>query len=289
MTSTINGNRSAQSGFLAFILIFLFIASAIGKDVGAEHHLLSEEEKTWLSAHPTIRLAFDSNYPPYSFKNDQGEFVGIAVDISDRLSELLNVTFEVYPHGQWQQLYSAAQHGQVDVIATLVKRPGREAWFEFTRPYLSLTQYVITRHNMLDTFRYQRHLQQRRIALIQGYSTTQMVLTEIPEIKPVYVTNLEEALEKVSTGQADVAIGDIGMAQHLMLKMGLLNLGFAFPYTKSESKQRFGVRKDWPQLATILDKALSAIEYTDLIHIYSRWNMPDRIKPEAGFLSVAES
>jgi len=114
----------------------------IGKENTSRPVKLTHNEQVWLSQHPSIRIAFDKDYPPYSFQNERGEFVGIAVDIANELAAKVGLTLDVYPNGQWKNLYEAAQQRNVDVIATLVKRPGRERSFEFTRPYISLSQYV---------------------------------------------------------------------------------------------------------------------------------------------------
>ncbi|MFC1749559.1 transporter substrate-binding domain-containing protein, partial [Pseudomonadota bacterium] len=258
----------------------------VGEGNSAKLIKLTTDEQLWLKTHPTIRIAFDENYAPYSYKNEDGEFVGIAVDIAKRLAVEVGLKLEIYPHGEWKQLYSAAQTGEVDVIATLVKRPNRESWFEFTRPYISLSQYVITRSENRSSIDRIESLSGKRVALIEGYSTTELLLENLNEIEPYYVANLQEALEAVSIGIADATVGDIGMSNHLITKTGLSNLVFTSVYTKNNAKQRLGVRKDWPMLAAILDKALESLSYSELMNIYARWRMPELAKPEAGFLSV---
>ncbi|NOQ79106.1 MAG: transporter substrate-binding domain-containing protein [Gammaproteobacteria bacterium] len=235
---------------------------------------LTDREQAWINNHPTVRIAFDGNYPPYSYKNEQGEFSGVVVDIAHELAVRLGLQLEIYPHGQWQQLYQAGKNRDVDIIATLVKRPEREQWFEFTRPHTLLRQYVVTRKEKLEALNQKSSLAGRTIAVIEGYSMTDILLKEIKNITPYYVMDLREAIEAVSVGKADAVIADIGIAQHIIAMSGLSNLGFATLYTKEKSRQRFGVRKDWPELALILDKALQSLSYKELINIYSRWTVP---------------
>ncbi|MCG8312738.1 MAG: transporter substrate-binding domain-containing protein [Pseudomonadales bacterium] len=249
---------------------------------------LTASEQLWLSKHKSVTIAFDGNYPPYSYLSDQGRFEGIAVDIANRLANRMGVELKVFPNGQWQQLYRAAQEGKVDIIATLVERPGRENWFAFTRPYISLSQYFVARKGELEEFSSAEKLSNKKVALIKGYSTTEQLLEEQPGIEPHYVPNLQRGLEAVAIGDADATVADIGMANHLITKYGIANLGFAGLYTDTRSQQRMGVRQDWPQLATILDKALETIEYQELMHIYAKWNVPPKVRPEAGFISVRE-
>ncbi len=242
---------------------------------------LSLQERAWVKAHPVVRMAFDENYPPYSFKSEKGDFVGIAVDFAQELARLVGIKIEPYPDGQWKTLYAAAQHREVDVIATLVKRDERKEWFEFTRPYISLAQYVITRKEDMQVINKPAQLAGKTVALVEDYSMTKVILEEIADVQPYYVKNLGEALEAVSAGKADAAVGAIGMAHHLITRAGLPNLGFATLYSKGQSEQRFGVRNDWPELASILDKALESLSDEETMAIFGNWTRPEIAMAEA--------
>lgn len=248
---------------------------------------LSRSEKNWIKTHPVVRVAFDGNYPPYSYRNEQGKLVGIAVDYAQELANRVGITIDIYPEGKWAKLYQAAQQHEVDVIATLVKRKEREEWFEFTRPYLSLAQYLITRKEDIKGIAHVNQLDGKTVALIKDYSMTDVILEENSNIQPYYVKNLTDALEAVSSGKADVAIGAIGMANHIISRSGLSNLGFALLYSKGQSEQRFGVRNDWPELASILDKGLQSLTDKEVIQIFGRWTRPQVIMAEAELFNTA--
>ena len=220
-------------------------------DAGMPAIQLSPKEKAFLNSHPEITMAFDGDYAPYSFQNEDGEFEGIAVDVARELARRLGITLKIYPVGKWKQLYEAAQKRKVDVIATLVLRPERREWFEFTRPYISLAQYIITRkvNGQIST---REQLAGKTLALVKEYATTAQLLDEFPTIKPYPVDTLSEALEAVSTGKADATVAGMGLAHHLIAKEGFLNLKFAALYAQGLSDERFGVRKDWPELASLL-------------------------------------
>ena len=240
---------------------------------------LTPEEKAWVKDHPEITIAFDGDYPPYSFSNGQGEVVGIAVDMARELARRMGIKLKVYPEGVWDRLYAAAQNREVDVIATLVLRPERGEWFEFTRPYLSIAQYVITRKD--SDIRSREQLAGKTVALVKGYATTSQVLEEFPTITPYEVDTLKAALEAVSTGKADAAVVGMGMAHHIISQEGFLNLKFACLYGQGLSDERFGVRKDWPELAAIFDKALNSLSEQERLQIFQRWSLPEIARVEA--------
>jgi two-component system sensor histidine kinase/response regulator len=240
---------------------------------------LSPEEKAWIKKHPEIMIAFDGNYPPYSYQNEAGDFVGIAIDFAKEIAQRTGIELRPYPKGVWKDLYAAALRHEVDVIATLVKRPEREEWFDFTASYISLSQYIITR-NEINRISRRKDIRGERIALVEKYSTTRAILEEFPSVKPVYVKTLSEALEAVLSGRADATVAGMGMAQHLITRQALPNLKFAALYAKGLSDQCFGVRSDWPELTSILDKGLSSLSEKDRQLIFMRWTQPEIARAE---------
>ena len=239
---------------------------------------LSKAELGWLSEHREIIIAFDGNYAPYSTLSEQDEFEGIAIDFTRELARNIGINIKMYPNGKWSELYDAALKQEVDVIATLVKKPDRDQLFAFTQPYITLSQYIIT-HQDNNVLLKREQLNGKKVALVKGYSTSEILLEEFPDIAPVYVDTLSEALAIVSTGNADATVAAIGMANHIMTQQGLTNLQFAALYAKGLSKQRYGVRKDWPELASILDKAMEAMSNRTKMGIFQRW-MPTFVARE---------
>lgn len=296
----VNILRKPRLNFWRMIIFFACISGALaaepssisGNSVLTTEINLTDAERSWLMAHPEIRVAFDGDYAPYSFQNEQGEFEGIAVDFTRELVSRLGLQLQIHSNGDWRGLYDAAMQHEVDVVATLVRRPEREPYFEFTRPYISLAQYIITRSNDHNIQR-REDIDGQRVALVEAYSTTEYILEQFPDIKPLYVPDLTSALEAVSTGVADVTVVAMGMAQHLIAQHGLTNLRFASLYAQGLSEQRFGVRKDWPELAIILNKVLATMSNQERIQIFQRWSQAkvaavETVQPAEVILSEAE-
>ena len=261
------------------MLLYWLLAVQTVWAVGNTDLQLSAKEQAFLTEHPEITIAFDGDYAPYSFLNEAGEFEGIAVDFTREIARRAGLKLNIYHDGSWKGLYAAAKKRKVDVIATLVKRPERVELFEFTQPYISLAQYIITQKDN-DAIVTSADLAGRNMALVMGYSTTSYLLEEFPSIKPHAVKNLTEALRAVSLGKAEATVAGMGMAQHLIAKRALGNLKFAALYTQGLSEQRFGVRKDWPELAAILEKSLATLSEADRLRIFQYWSRPEIARVE---------
>ena len=231
---------------------------------------LSANEKAWLAAHPMIRIGVDANYAPYSFRDDNGNYHGIAMEFSDYISKQLGISMKVVPDLSWPEIVDGVRERKLDVVTTFAQRPEREAFVNFTNIYLP-TPLVIMRRSGETSISSEADLEGRTVAMVEGYSSSARILEEHPGVKPLKVKTTQDGLFAVSTGKADAYVGVLGINLHLLKKLGITNLEVASLYGSGKNGQRFGVRKDWPELATILDKALKAIPEGEKSRIFENW------------------
>lgn len=239
---------------------------------------LSSKEKSWLANHKTIRIAFDSSMPPYSFVNDSGQFEGIAVDIITAVSRNLDIQFQPYPSTNWNAMYKAAAKQEIDVVATMVNRPERSFWFNFTKPYIKKSLVIVTNKDKPAVVS-RSDLAGKTIALRKGYQYGYEVIKEFPSIKPYFVDTMLEGLKLVNQQKADAAIVFMATANYLQEKYQIDNIKFADFYDRNSTDESIAVRKDWPILATILQKGLDSISEKQMNAIYAKWVAPV-IQPE---------
>ncbi len=231
---------------------------------------LTDREKAWLAAHKIIRVGFDSSFPPYSFLDDAGNCEGLAVDMLQVLARRIGVTIKPIPKAVWTDLYAAAKRREVDAVATMGRQPQREKWFVFTRPYLFKSLVIMTRKETTAINR-PGDLAGRSVALVEKYQYVKPLLQQYPSVKPYYVDTMLDGLNAVAVGKADAAITFLGAGHYLKTKYQLANLKFAAVFDRDHFTESIAVRKDWPELAVILDKALASISDSERAELSQRW------------------
>ncbi|MCK5386438.1 MAG: transporter substrate-binding domain-containing protein [Gammaproteobacteria bacterium] len=275
----LNCSRSLISTFIKFALFisFIFISCLFSTYSFANSTpnnkatiALTTKEKAWLAAHPAIRIGVDADYAPYSFRDDDGNYRGIALEFSDYLSEQLGISMEVVPNLSWPEIVDGVRERKLDVVATFAHRPEREAFANFTKIYLP-TPLVIMRRSDDMSISSETDLIGRTVAMVEGYSSSERILEEHPGVKPLMVKTAHDGLFAVSTGKANAYVGVLGINLYLVNKLGITNLEVASLYGAGLNGQRFGIRKDWPELASILDKALAAMPVARKREIFERW------------------
>lgn len=239
---------------------------------------LNEDERNWLASHNNIRIGVDAEYAPYSYRDSNGNYIGLAVDYLQLLSDQLDVNFEIVPDLSWPQIIEGVQNRSLDAIATAVATPEREKFLAFSEMYIS-TPLVIMARTRDTRISDKDDLAGKKVALVKGYSSTEKVVRESVNIAQYQVETVLDGLRAVATGDADAFVGVLGTSVHQARKAGIINLKVAAPYDMSENGQRFAIRSDWSILANIINKALTAIPESKHINLYRKW-VPVEQAPE---------
>jgi len=80
-------------------------------------------------------LVMTDLWPPFRMLNEQGELVGLDIDLLAQLSQRTGLQFEVR-RAPWARGLAALQQGRADLMAGLAKTPEREQYIEYLpRPY----------------------------------------------------------------------------------------------------------------------------------------------------------
>lgn len=84
-----------------------------------------------------IRVAGDSNYPPYMFTDAAGQLHGYEVDMWRLFEERTGIKVDLMPM-DWASAQRAVQTGKVDVIDLIYRTPSRESLYDFSPSYATL-------------------------------------------------------------------------------------------------------------------------------------------------------
>ena len=232
--------------------------------------VLSEAEQTWLRQHPTIRLGVNPAYPPFDYFESDGTFAGMSADYIDLIAERLGIEMTIVPDLTWVQVFDAVKDGRVDVIVGVKNTVPRRDFLNFTADYLTFPLVIMTHdaHAMIAGL---GDLRGRTLALPENYAITEEIAKRYPDIKRVLFPTLLDVLSAVERGDADATVLNLATASHLIAQNDIKGLVVAAPSGMEDARSAFGVRKDWPEMATILDKALASISPQEVAAIRERW------------------
>ena len=231
---------------------------------------LTNTEKDWLDNHKYIRLGVDPGYPPFDFIAEDGTYAGMASDYARLVGDRLGITLEVVPGLSWSQVIEGVKNRNLDVLPAVTQTPERDEYMNFSDVHLNFPDVIFMRtdHPLIAGL---ADLQGRTLALVEGYATTEFIRTNYPTIKIILNETLLDAFKAVAEGEADASVQNLGVATYFINKHDITNLVVAAPANLNMPGLSFGVRKDWPELVPIIDKALATITPQEEAAIRKKW------------------
>ncbi|NQT68042.1 MAG: transporter substrate-binding domain-containing protein [Desulfobacteraceae bacterium] len=231
---------------------------------------LTPEEKAWLEQKHTVRVRV-GNFPPYIFLG-KDEITGIAIDYLNLVAQRAGVTFEFIPGTRpWQKALESLMNSQgPDLMTSLSPIAERKPYMNFSAPYIVSPRVIFTRTDAefvsgIDD------LKGRTLAVLHGTLVHKRIEVEYPDIGLLlYDTDLK-SIEAVSTGKADAYIGNLINASYEIMHRGLANLKVAAPSPLGDDVYTFGIRKDWPELNSIINKVLDTMPVSEEAAIRSKY------------------
>lgn len=229
----------------------------------------TREELQFIKEHPVIKLGVDPEFVPFEFIDEDGEYKGIAADYLAIISKKTGLKFEIKKGLTWPEAYDMAVNGEIDALPLIGKTPQRQEHFVFSEPYYYFKRVIVTREtekgisNIEDL--------EGRIIAVQRNSSHHSYLLEHPEINISLYDSVEAGLTAVATGKERAFLGNLATTNYMIRTHGLTGLRYIAFEAEKEQALHFAVRKDWPELVSIFDKAMDTITQNQKTAINNKW------------------
>ncbi len=235
-----------------------------------ENPELTEKEREWLSQNLTdIEFSPDPNFMPFEAIDKEGNYVGIGADILQAVEKKLSVNFKIMQLEDWGSVINSMREGNSSGVLAIVKTPERSIFLDFTEPYIDVPVIVLSRKDF-KTFKTLGQLLNNPIGVTTDYSYNEYLQKNFPALNYVAVKNDSEGIKQLAYGDIDLLIINIASASYYIQEHGFTNLkvagdsGYSF-------KLSVGIRKDLPELFSIMKKALNQIDKNEKEKIMGKW------------------
>lgn len=257
--------------FPAFIFLLIIGSILISAPCLAKNSQIqwTDEELAFMREHPVITHGVDPQFVPFEFIDKDGEYEGIASDYLDLITQRTGMRFEAAQGLTWPEAYDRALSGDIDVLPAVSKTTEREQYFLFSEPYYYFKRVIVTRDTE-TRLSGMEDLEGLSIA-VQRNSSHHSYLQSYPKINLSLYDSVDAALTAVANGTERAFIGNLATSNYLIRSNGLTNLKFIAFEAEKQQALYFAVRKDWPALVSILNKALDSISEEEKLAIHTKW------------------
>ena len=91
-----------------------------------------------------LSLAVSADSPPFSYRNEHGEFSGLDIYVARAICDLLGVELRIIEYDSWE-LIRAVRYGRADLAAGWLPAEGEEQLISISEPYSVAEHVVIVR------------------------------------------------------------------------------------------------------------------------------------------------
>ena len=245
---------------------------------------LSVEQQQWLAQHPELRVGLVLQAPYAKFDQRLQQLSGANVELMKWLAQALNVELRWRNYPDLAQLEAAARAGEIDLVPGLTQTPaGLRLWL-FSDPYMRVPQLVVGERNGNGAVDLERLDSQTRVAVRMPSATAEFLRSSYPGLNLQGVPLERQALQLLLSQQATYAAIDEAQLSRLSVEPEFAGLAVVGDIGLPQLL-RVATRRDWPQLAGIVERGLHAIPARDMEQLHARWLQPKypHLGPSPGF------
>lgn len=270
---------------LLLALLFVLAGTAVpARAAPADPGLgLSAAEQAWLAHPPTLRVGVSTELPPYYFASGQGRYEGFVIDLMQRLADRAGLHLEYRRYERFGDVLAALKAGEVELTPFTSQSAERERYLRFVRPLFS-TQLVLVADrraaDVTEALAADPRLLGKRIAVERASTAAELLHERYPQADLHEHDSAEAALLAVAAGAAEVYVGFRQVAVYHMEKHFTANLALRGSFEAGGTTLGPAVRRDLPELAGILDKAVARLGTDEIAQLAAKW-LPRSLLSEA--------
>lgn len=227
----------------------------------------TSEEQGQPAPHQKIVVGTDATYPPMEFKDENGNLIGLDIDLGKKIAEEINAEIE-YKSLKWDDLFTALERREIDaIISSVTITEERKTKYAFSEPYFNAGQVIVTDKNGVVTKPEQ--LRGKRVGVQRKTTSEEEAVRYAGEVGTVRYEDYTEAVASMSAGSIDAIIVDLTAAKGLVDKHQNLKIA-SDPFTN----EYYGIvmRKDSADLQEQFNAAIVSLKQRGIIdNIRQKW------------------
>ncbi|ASC87674.1 PAS domain S-box protein [Pseudomonas fragi] len=245
---------------------------------------LSAEQQQWLARHTELRVGLVLQAPYARFDRRLQQLSGANVELMKWLAQALNVELIWRNYPDLAQLEQAARNGEIDLAPGLMQTPAGLRLWQFSDPYMRVPQLLVGARNGTGSVDLERVDSQTRVAVRMPSATADFLRSSYPGLNLQGVPLERQALQLLLSQQATYAVIDEAQLSRLSAEPEFAELAVVGDVGLPQLL-RVATRRDWPELAGIVERGLHAIPARDMEQLHSRWLQPKypHLGPSPGF------
>ena len=276
------------TGFAAVLMAAAMVFTMAGcgsskdADTSAKKETKTEDSKDKENSDKQFIVGFDAEYPPYGYKDDNGEYVGCDLDLAQEVCARNGWELVKQPI-DWDSKDMELNSGSIDCIWNGFTMTGREDDYTWSKPYVDNSIVVVVKEG--SGIEKKEDLAGKVVA-VQADSSGLAALTDEEDNEEnlklaasfsdlQQVADYNTAFMNLEAGAVDAIVVDIGVADYQLES----RTGFAMLDDKIRTEQyavgfKLGNEELRDQVQSTLDEMVKDGTFDD---IAKKWDLSDMV------------
>lgn len=276
------------TGFAAVLMAAAMVFTMAGcgsskdADTSAKKETKTEDSKDKENSDKQFIIGFDAEYPPYGYKDDNGEYVGFDLDLAQEVCARNGWELVKQPI-DWDSKDMELNSGSIDCIWNGFTMTGREDDYTWSKPYVDNSIVVVVKEG--SGIEKKEDLAGKVVA-VQADSSGLAALTDEEDNEEnlklaasfsdlQQVADYNTAFMNLEAGAVDAIVVDIGVADYQLES----RTGFVMLDDKIRTEQyavgfKLGNEELRDQVQSTLDEMLKDGTFDD---IAKKWDLSDMV------------
>ncbi|MDN3681918.1 diguanylate cyclase [Vibrio tapetis subsp. quintayensis] len=225
-----------------------------------------------MKANPVWRVHVDNDWPPYSYK-EFGQTKGYTIELLLLVAQKAGARIEFVEGGSWRNSGQLLSQGSVDLSTYLEKTSQTQSFAQFNhQPIVTMESGMVTGEAAFDSASFE--IMEGVFAAVSGSHEAEMLAEYYPTRQLMLVEDTLHMLDAVISGEAVAGVGNKIVIQYFVKNLISTRLKVISLEDKTHldaTYWRLAVKKDWPELTRIIDKALKDISEQRLVELQQKW------------------
>ena len=276
------------TGFTAVLMAAAMVFTMAGcgsskdADTSAKKETKTEDSKDKENSDKQFIVGFDAEYPPYGYKDDNGEYVGFDLDLAQEVCARNGWELVKQPI-DWDSKDMELNSGSIDCIWNGFTMTGREDDYTWSKPYVDNSIVVVVKEG--SGIEKKEDLAGKVVA-VQADSSGLAALTDEEDNEEnlklaasfsdlQQVADYNTAFMNLEAGAVDAIVVDIGVADYQLESI----TGFAMLDDKIRTEQyavgfKLGNEELRDQVQSTLDEMVKDGTFDD---VAKKWDLSDMV------------
>lgn len=209
--------KSILAILLIFVMAFGLVACTGSKDKDSE-----TKESTNSGERTKLVVGFDAEYPPYGYKDEDGEYTGFDLELAQAVCDLRGWELVKTPI-DWSSKDLELNSGSIDCIWNGFTINGREDDYTWSVPYVDNSQVIVTsKDSKINTL---ADLSGKNVGVQAASAALNVLNDDQKDLKAKFASLTEypdynTAFTELQAGAIDAIAMDVGVADYQLANRG---------------------------------------------------------------------